>query len=90
MWGCAGGGAGGERERVPRRIDGGKGMGWRRKAVEEATKRGGSGGREGCSLARGIGARRVEGARADGRAGERNGEETAAREAGRWDCRALF
>lgn len=27
---------------------------------------------------------------ADGRAGERNGEETAAREAGRWDCRALF
>lgn len=80
---------------MPRRIDGGKGMGWRRKAVEEATKRGGPGGREGCRLARGIGARRVEGARPDGgqaggREGERNGEETAAREAGRWDCRALF
>lgn len=55
----------------------------------------GPGGREGCRLARGIGARRVEGARQDGgqaggREGERNGEETAAREAGRWDCRALF
>lgn len=50
MRGCAGGGAVGEREeeeekarkseRVPRRIDGERGMRWRRKAVEEATKRG--------------------------------------------------
>lgn len=43
LWGCAGGGAGGERERVPRRIDGGREMGRRRKAVEEATKRGAGG-----------------------------------------------
>lgn len=47
LWGCAGGGAGGERERVPRRIDGGRGMTRRRKAAEEATKRGIEG--EGCS-----------------------------------------
>lgn len=45
LWGCAGGGAGGERERVPRRIDGGRGMTRRRKAAEEATKRGMQGGR---------------------------------------------
>lgn len=57
LWGCAGGGAGGERERVPRRIDGGRGMTRRRKAAEEATKRG-IGGGEGCRLARGIGVRR--------------------------------
>lgn len=81
MWGCAGGGAGGERERVPRRIDGGREMGRRRKAVEEATKRGAGG--KGCRLARGIGVR--GGWRAGGRR-----EEAAVREAGRWDCRALF
>lgn len=40
LWGCAGGGAGGERERVLRRIDGGRGRTERRKAAEEATKRG--------------------------------------------------
>lgn len=82
LWGCAGGGAGGERERVPRRIDGGRGMTRRRKAAEEATKRGIED--EGCRLARGIGVRRG-GERARGRR-----EEAAAREAGRWDCRALF
>jgi len=82
LWGCAGGGAGGERERVPRRIDGGRGMTRWRKAAEEATKRGIED--EGCRLARGIGVRRG-GERARGRR-----EETAAREAGRWDCRALF
>lgn len=57
----------------------------------------GPGEREGCRLARGIGVRREGGTRgrASGRGGreggrERSGEETAAREAGRWDCRALF
>lgn len=49
-----------ERVRVPRRIDGGRGMTRRRKAAEEATKRGieGRGGGKGCRLARGIGVRR--------------------------------
>lgn len=55
----------------------------------------GPGEREGCRLARGIGVRReggTRGWRTSEREGgrERSGEETAAREAGRWDCRALF
>lgn len=46
LWGCAGGGAGGERERVPRRIDdagrgwGGGGRRWRRRWREGKTGRG--------------------------------------------------
>lgn len=84
LWGCAGGGAGGERERVPRRIDGGRGMTRRRKAAEEATKRGirGRGVQPGP---RNRGETRGIASRARGRR-----EEAAAREAGRWDCRALF
>lgn len=62
-----------KRERVPRRIDGERGMRWRRKAVEEATKRGVRG--TGCNLARAIGARRecAAGERERGGRGERGG-----------------
>lgn len=59
---------------MPRRIDGGRGMTRRRKAAEEATKRGIEG--EGCRLARGIAGetRGIAGERQErGGRGERGG-----------------
>jgi len=96
-----GAGAEGEREREGERgrrsechgaSTAGGGWGGVGRRMEEATKREARG--TGCSLARGIGARAARVAAERGREprarARQEREEAAAREAGRWDCRALF